>query len=138
MSKFNVPMINELRITGTVVNNPRVDKTKGNNSKVVNFRIANTRKFRTRDGSLKSETTYASVTAWTKLAEICEINLEKGDKVYIKGSLQSKQLADNKMSVLEILAEKIQILTPKKIFVDYKDIDEVEEIFDDNSTEDLE
>jgi single-stranded DNA-binding protein len=50
-----------------------------------------------------------------RLAEICEMNLERGDKVYIEGSLQSKSLNDNKMSIVEILAERIQILTPKKI-----------------------
>jgi len=112
---YNVPMLNKILIIGTVVNDPRISLTNESKNKVANFRIACTRKFRTKSGSLKEEICYVSVTAWLKLAEICENNLEKSDRVYIEGSLQSKQLNDSKMSIVEILAERIQILTPKKI-----------------------
>jgi single-strand DNA-binding protein len=115
MSSYNVPMLNKVFIIGTVVNNPRISLTNHNNNKVANFRIACVRKFRTKNGILKEEVCYISVTCWLRLAEICEKNLVQGDKVYIEGSLQSKQLHDSKMSVVEILADRIQILTLKKI-----------------------
>jgi single-strand DNA-binding protein len=115
MSSYNIPMLNKVFIIGTVVNVPRVSLTNGNKIKVANFRIACGRKFRTKSGILKEEVCYVSVTSWLKLAEICEKNLVQGDKVYIEGALQSKQLSDSKMTVVEILADRIQILTPKRI-----------------------
>jgi single-strand DNA-binding protein len=112
---FSAPIINKIMIAGNVVCEPRISVTHGNKIKVANFRIACSRKFRTRSGLSKEEDCYVSVTAWLELAELCDKNLEKGDKVYIEGSLQNRQLSDSKMSVVEILAERIQILTPKKI-----------------------
>jgi single-strand DNA-binding protein len=115
MSSYNVPMLNKVFIIGTVVNVPRVSLTNNNKIKVANFRIACGRKFRTKNGLLKEEVCYVSVTSWLKLAEVCENNLVQGDKVYVEGALQSKQLGDSKMTVVEILADRIQILTPKRI-----------------------
>lgn len=115
MPFYNSPMLNRVFIVGSVVNDPRISVTNGNKIKVANFRIACSRKFRTKNGLLKEETCYVNVTAWLRLAEICEMNLVRGDKVYIEGSLQSKHVNDNKLTIVEILAERIQILTPKKI-----------------------
>jgi single-strand DNA-binding protein len=115
-SYFNAPMLNKVFIVGNVVNDPRISLTTGNRIKVANFRIACGRKFRTKSGVLKEEVCFVSITAWLKLAEICERNLKRGDKVYIEGTLQSKQLNDNKTTIVEILAERVQILTPKKIY----------------------
>lgn len=111
---FNVPMINKVAITGIVVNDIKINFTTEKKVKVANFRIAAERKFRSK-GLIKKEFCYVSVTAWLKLADICEQNLKRGDAVYIEGSLQSKQLSEEKMSFIEILADQIQILTPKKI-----------------------
>jgi single-strand DNA-binding protein len=124
---FNAPMLNKVLIVGNVVNNPRVSLTNNSKIKVANFRIACGRKFRTKSGVLKEEVCYVSVTSWLKLAEICEKNLVRGDKVYVEGSLQSKLLSDSKMSVVEILADRIQILTPKKIISDFSEQEEATE-----------
>jgi single-strand DNA-binding protein len=93
---------------------PIINITNETKAKVSNFRIACNRKFRTKSGTLKEEVCFISVTAWLKLAEICEQNLKKSDRVYVEGSLQSKTLP-NGASIVEILAERIQIFTPKKI-----------------------
>jgi len=99
---------------------PKVSLTNENKIKVVNFRIACSRKFRSKNGSLKEETCFVSITAWTKLAEMCENNLKNKDIVYVEGSLQSKNLNDSKITSVEILADKIQILTPKNIIPNKK------------------
>lgn len=127
-SYFSAPIINNVMIAGNVVCEPRISITHGNKIKVANFRIASSRKFRHKSGELHEESCYVSVTAWLQLAELCERNLEKGDKVYIEGSLQNRQISDSKMSVVEILADRIQILTPKKIIVEETEIKNVEVI----------
>ncbi|MDD5649345.1 MAG: single-stranded DNA-binding protein [Candidatus Nanoarchaeia archaeon] len=114
---FNVPTINKISITGTVISDPHIGLTNDKKNDVVNFRIASCKKFRTNEG-LKEEYCYVSVTAWLKLANLCKNNLKKNDKVYIEGSLQSRELKDSKTSIVEILADRIQILTPKKIVIE--------------------
>lgn len=114
MTLYNAPMLNHVMIIGTVVSDPKINFTTENKVKVANFRIASSRKFRSK-GIMKEEVCYVNVTAWMRIADICENNLKVGDKVYVEGSLQSKQLSDSKMSFVEILSERIQILTPKKI-----------------------
>jgi single-strand DNA-binding protein len=134
---FNAPMLNKVLIVGNVVNNPRVSLTNNSKIKVANFRIACGRKFRTKSGVLKEEVCYVSVTSWLKLAEICEKNLVRGDKVYVEGSLQSKLLSDSKMSVVEILADRIQILTPKKIISDFSEHEEATEKIEEEVDDDI-
>ncbi|MDD5650030.1 MAG: single-stranded DNA-binding protein [Candidatus Nanoarchaeia archaeon] len=125
---FSAPMINKVMIAGNVVCEPRVNLTHGNKKKVANFRIACSRKFRTKAGELKEDSCYVSVTAWLQLAELCEQNLEKGDKVYIEGSLQTRQISGSEMSVVEILADRIQILTPKKVVIDEEHEEHLEHV----------
>jgi single-strand DNA-binding protein len=132
MSHYNTPTLNKVMIVGNVVSDPRISATNEAKVKVANFRIACNRKFRTKSGVLKEEVCFVSVTAWLKLAEICEQNLRKGDRVYVEGSLQSKTLSDGKTSVVEILAERIQILTPKKIVqLDSQGQEHIENLDDD-------
>jgi single-strand DNA-binding protein len=124
---FNTPNINKVMMVGNVVSNPHVSVTNETQAKVCNFRIVSNRKYRTKANVLKDEACFINVTAWLRLAEICERNLEKGDRVYVEGLLQSKTLADGRTSVIEILAEKVQILTSKRIMT--------EETYDKENTE---
>lgn len=123
---YSAPMLNKVLIVGNVVCDPRVSLTNGNKVKVANFRIACVRKFRTKSEGSKEETCYVSVAAWLRLADLCENNLKTGDKVLIEGSLQSREINESKNSVVEILAERIQILTPKKIVVNKDESDSEE------------
>jgi single-strand DNA-binding protein len=132
MSNYSAPMVNKVMIVGTVVCAPQINLTKGNKVKVANFRIACGRKFRTKE-ELKEEYCYVSVTAWLNLAILCEQNLVKGDKVYIEGSLQNRQIKDSEISIVEIRADKIQILTPKKVFI-HEESFELEEDKNDRSS----
>jgi single-strand DNA-binding protein len=115
---YNVPILNKVMIVGNVVSDPRISLTTVNKIKVANFRIVSCKKLRTKIANTKEEPCYVSVVAWLRIAEMCENNLKRGDKVFIEGSLQSRELSDTKMSVVEILADHIQILTPKKIVVE--------------------
>lgn len=123
-SYYSAPMLNKVLIVGNVVSEPRVSLTTANKMKVANFRIACSRKFRTKTAGLREEYCYVSIVAWMRVAVVCEKNLKKGDKVFVEGSLQSREFSDTKMSVVEILADRIQILTPKKIIVDSEEQNE--------------
>jgi len=132
MSNFNAPIINKVMIVGSLVCDPKINPTLRNKLKVANLRIASGRKIKT-SGRLKDDYCYVNVTAWLKLADICE-NLKQGDKIYVEGSLQSRQINDSKMSFVEIVADRIQILTPKKIIIDNEQQQSIEHYDDRNKS----
>ena len=102
--------INKVFFSGNLTDDPIINYTKTSSVKVVNFRLASSRVFKT-GGEYKEDVCYISVTAWAGLADYCD-TLKKGDKVLIEGELQSKQYEkDNiKRNVVEILAKNVQIL----------------------------
>ena len=57
---------------------------------VTDFSIAMSEKWRTKDGTEKSETTWAKIVCWGRLAESVVPIIEKGDLVYIEGKLSNR------------------------------------------------
>jgi len=112
MGDFRLPMVNEVRIVGSLVNDPQL----GHNDQgvpVVNFRIASRRRFK-HHGEKKEDTCFVNVACWSKLAEGCMDYLKKRHFVYIEGELKSRDWitkSGDKTSNVSILARKIQFLT---------------------------
>jgi single-strand DNA-binding protein len=67
-------------------------------------------------GNRKEHTEWHRVTAWRKLAEICNQYLDKGTKVYIEGRLRTDKWVGqdnvNRYST-KIVADNMLILSPK-------------------------
>jgi single-strand DNA-binding protein len=79
----------------------------------VNLRLAVNRRFKDRNGELKDDTCFITVTAWDKQAEVCNQYLQKGRPVFIEGRLQTRswETSDGqKRNVVEVRAERIQFL----------------------------
>jgi single-strand DNA-binding protein len=55
---------------------------------VTNFSVAANRRWTNSDGSPGEETVWIRVTAWRRLAEVCNEYLAKGRQVYIEGTLK--------------------------------------------------
>jgi single-strand DNA-binding protein len=58
---------------------------------VCSFGIATNRSWTTDDGQTEERTDFHNLVAWAKLAEICDQILQKGDKVYVEGRLQTRE-----------------------------------------------
>ena len=61
-------------------------------------------------------TEWHRVLLWRRMAEITEKYVHKGDKLYIEGELRTRNYTDKKgvtRYVIEIWAEKLELLTPK-------------------------
>ncbi|HEY83715.1 MAG TPA: single-stranded DNA-binding protein [Chloroflexi bacterium] len=54
---------------------------------VTSFSVATNRRWTNKDGSPGEETVWFRVSAWFKLAEICNQYLSKGRQVYVEGKL---------------------------------------------------
>lgn len=80
--------LNKIMIIGNVGSDPEMRYTP-NGSAVTSFSIATNRRYTTSDGEQKEETEWFRVSAWNKLAEICNQYLSKGRQTYVEGRLHS-------------------------------------------------
>ncbi len=84
--------------------------------KVASFSIATNRSWKDQSGQRKDKAEFHNIVAWSKLAEICELYLKKGTKVYIEGRMQTRDWEGEdgvKRYRTEIVAENLIMLDKK-------------------------
>lgn len=92
---------------------------------VCRFAIAMNRRYQGKNGSVE-EVTYVTVSAWSKLAEICARYLHKGSRVAVVGALRSNSWeskeGERRVSY-EVRAENIQFLSaPRGVREEVKEL----------------
>ena len=103
--------MNKVIEIGNLTRDPEYSTTP-NGTAVCKMSIAVNRNFTNANG--KRETDYSNVVAWRTLADNCAKYLEKGKKIAVVGSLQTRSYESNgeKKYVTEIMADEIEFLTP--------------------------
>jgi single-strand DNA-binding protein len=104
--------INKVILVGNLGSDPEVRYTQSGTA-VANFNIATNESYKNREGELVEKTEWHRIVAWSRLAEICAEYLKKGEKVYIEGSLQTRQWEDkdgNTKYTTEIKATEMMML----------------------------
>ncbi len=79
-------MYHKLIVAGYLGRDPEMRYTQ-DGTPVTNFSVATSRKWSRPDGTEVDETTWFRVTAWRRLAEICNEYLQKGRPVLVEGRL---------------------------------------------------
>lgn len=87
--------LNKVLLIGNLGNDPELRHTPGG-TPVANFRLATNEVFQDRGGNRQERTEWHRVVLWSKLAEIAQQYLRKGQKVYIEGRLQTREWEDQK------------------------------------------
>ena len=100
--------LNKIQIIGNLGRDPEMRYTpQGNN--VTSFSVAVTRRW-----DDKEETTWFNVSAWGRLAEICNQYLTKGKQVYIEGRIHPQQTYTDRDGItrasLKITANEVVML----------------------------
>lgn len=104
--------VNKVILIGNLGADPELRYTPAGRG-VVNFRMATTRNWTTKDGEKREETEWHRIVAWDKLAEICGEYLKKGSPVYIEGRIQTRSWEDQsgtKRWSTEIVAGEMKML----------------------------
>jgi len=117
--------LNKVILIGNVGKKPEMKHTPSG-IPVVTFRLATSESWKDRDGNVQEKTDWHTIVAWRGLAEVIYKLVTKGSRVYIEGKIQTRNFEDktgNKRHVVEILAENMLLLDPKK-----DKEDEIEEI----------
>lgn len=111
--------INKVILIGHVGNEPRVfEKAE---TLIVQLSLATTEKGYTLQNGTRvpDRTEWHNIVLWRRVAEIARKYVHKGDKIYIEGKLRTRSYDDEKSGqkkfVTEIVADVIEMLTPKQI-----------------------
>jgi len=88
--------INKVILVGNLGKDPEVHFTKDEGTKFVNFSVATSESWKDKaTGERKERTEWHRVIIMNeKLAEIAELYLKKGSKVYLEGQLQTRKWTD--------------------------------------------
>ncbi|NCS32513.1 single-stranded DNA-binding protein [bacterium] len=110
-----VRSLNKAMIIGNLTRDPELRYT-ANGTAIATFGVATNREYTPSDSQESVESAeFHNVVAWSKLAELCNQLLAKGNKVYIEGRLQTRDWVDaetsKKMYRTEIVCEEMLVLS---------------------------
>ena len=83
---------------------------------VTSFSVATSRNYTSSDGERHEETEWLRVSAWNKLAELCNQYLSKGRKVYVEGRFTHREwtgMDGQPRCSHEISASEVRFLSPR-------------------------
>jgi single-strand DNA-binding protein len=86
--------LNKIIVIGNVGRDPEMRYTPSGQG-VTSFSVASNRRYRTAAGEQREETEWFNVSAWGRLAEICNQYLTKGQQVYVEGRFRSRTYQGN-------------------------------------------
>lgn len=113
MADLRIPDLNLVLIAGRVVREPEVRSTTTMRV-VARFTIAHNRRYKTKEGEPKEETTFVNVVAWDNQADYVQRYVRKGGPVLVEGRLRQDEWYDSasgqKRSRLEIVARSVKPL----------------------------
>ncbi len=81
--------MNKIIVIGNLGRDPEMRYTPTGQA-VTSFSVASNRKYTTASGEQRDETEWFDVSAWGKLADLCNQYLTKGKHVYVEGILRSQ------------------------------------------------
>ncbi|MFG0256542.1 MAG: single-stranded DNA-binding protein [Phycisphaerales bacterium JB043] len=103
---------NKVLLMGNLTRDIELKYVTGDNA-VANIGIAVNRRFKSRDGEWRDETTFVDCEAWGRTAETMSKYLAKGRPVFIEGRLKLDQWQDNSgnnRSKLRVVVENFQFV----------------------------
>lgn len=104
--------VNKVILVGRLGRDPETRYTGGGQA-VANFSMATDESYKDKNGERQKRTEWHRITAWGKLAEICQQYLKKGSLVYIEGRIQSREWQDKegqKRTSFDIVANTMKML----------------------------
>ena len=111
--------INVVVLTGRLADAPELKKTSAGTS-IMSFTLVNSKPQRKeKEQWVKQHPNYFNIIVWGRQAEVLQPYMSKGKQIAVTGRLQQRsyQLTDEsrKRSVVEIVADNIQLLGSKEI-----------------------
>ncbi len=108
--------VNKVLLMGNLTRDIELKHTPSDQA-VATIGLAINRRFRTRDGENREETTFVDCEAWGRTAEVMSQYLSKGRPVFVEGRLKLDQWEDRetgkKRSKLKVVIESFEFVDSK-------------------------
>ena len=107
--------LNKVMLIGRLGRDPEV-KYLPSGRPVANFSVATSDRWQNKEGEWQEKTEWHRIVMFGKIAETAGQYLSKGSRVYIEGSLRTREWTDKegqKRTTTEIDAREMVMLTPK-------------------------
>jgi len=104
--------LNKVMLIGNLTRDPDLKYTPGNQA-VCEIGLAVNRKYRTKEGEDREETTFVDCEAWGKQAEVLKQYMTKGKPLFIEGRLKLDTWEDKdggKRSKMRVVIENFQFI----------------------------
>ena len=104
--------LNKVMLIGNLTRDPDLKYTPGNQA-VCEIGLAVNRKYRTKEGEEREETTFVDCEAWGKQAEVLKQYMSKGRPLFVEGRLKLDTWEDKdggKRSKMRVVIENFQFL----------------------------
>ncbi len=108
-------MVNRVILIGHLGGDPEMRYT-SSGTPVTNFSLATNERWNNQDGERQERTEWHKIVTWSKLAEISNQYLTKGQLVFIEGRIQTREWDDkdgNKRRTTEIVASEMRMMSPR-------------------------
>ncbi len=108
-------MVNRVILVGHLGGDPEMRYT-SSGTPVTNFSLATNERWNNQDGERQERTEWHKIVTWSKLAEISNQYLTKGQLVFIEGRIQTREWDDkdgNKRRTTEIVASEMRMMSPR-------------------------
>ena len=107
---------NSVVLLGRLARDPEL-RYVGSGAPVCSFSVATNQNYTKSDGQKAQSVTFVDVTAWRRLAEICNQFLKKGRQVLVTGTLRQDRWIDTKTqqprSKLKVVAREVKFIGPR-------------------------
>lgn len=107
--------MNKIMLIGNLGRDPEMSYTPSGLA-VTRFSLAVNRVNKAPSGERQEETEWFNIVCFSKLAEITNQYLKKGQKVFIEGRLQTRKYTDKngiERTAVEVIGNDMEMLTPK-------------------------
>lgn len=107
---------NKVILIGNVGTEPTIRHTP-NGIPITHFRLATSEAYRTKEGKLEERTDWHTIVSWRGLAEIIPKIVRKGSRIFVEGSLRTRDFTDSNGSrkqIVEVVADNILLLDGKR------------------------
>ena len=104
--------LNKVMLIGNLTRDPELKHTPGGQA-VCEIALAVNRKYRTKEGEDRDETTFVDCEAWGKQAEVLKQYMSKGKPLFVEGRLKLDTWEDKeggKRSKMRVVIENFQFL----------------------------
>ncbi len=108
--------LNQVNLIGNLTRDPELRQTPSGQS-VATIGLATNRSWTDNTGNKQEQAEFHNIVVWGKLAEICAQYLQKGQKAFFSGRLQTRDWEGQdgqKRRTTEIIADNMIMLSPGK------------------------